>query len=105
MRVNALIGLCFEDDRGRKIPVGSWTFTESEKVREFIDPFPEHTNIKITDKGKAALLVFFDKGLPLEGQAIVPSLDQLTHMVCGVIEGIETVFTNEQAWIDAHPSM
>ena len=54
-------------------------------------------NVKITNHGHPTLLVLFEKGVPMEGEAVVPALIQLTESVSGVLEEIEAVFLGENA--------
>jgi len=93
MQVAAVHDLRFEDDRGEKIVVSNWIFTGGFQISD--TPFIGHANVKITNKGKPTLHVFFDKGLPCEGQPVLPTLHQLTEVVTGVIDGIEKVFLAE----------
>lgn len=45
--------------------------------------------IEIAKYGKAAFSVVFGKGQPFEGEAILPTLHQLSQLVSGVVETIE----------------
>jgi hypothetical protein len=93
LRMKALHDIRIEDDRGQPVPVGTWFFSGDS-----ISIIPErrgNRNIKITNKGKPTLVVLFDKGLPMEGQAVLPCLVQLTEAVTGVIESIKAVFLAE----------
>jgi hypothetical protein len=92
MQATALVGVCAEDDRGSKMVAASLIVTRNRAATSFISP----GNIKVTNKGKAIPLIFFDKGLPLEGQSIIPALHQLAELVSGVVERIETVFFGEK---------
>lgn len=89
MRVTALHDLRFEDDRGQELSVGIWLFTGNQFSMK---PFPNRKNLKVTNKGKPSLLVLFDKGLPFQGEAILPTLKQFVELVSGIVEGIETLF-------------
>lgn len=42
--------------------------------------------------GKPAIAVSFDKGQPLEGQPVIPTLHQLSQVVLGVIQTVEKAF-------------
>ena len=88
-QVSALLGVCAEDDSGRSLVDGT-LIVESGKVAL---PFVPTTNLKITKYGKAAFAVCFDKGLPLEGQSIVPALRSLAEQVGSIIDAFETVLT------------
>jgi hypothetical protein len=92
MQVTSIIDFCAEDDRGNRMENATLVVTRNRAVTLFASS----GNIKITNKGKAIPLAFFDKGLPMEGQPVVPSLIQLTELVSNIVEGIESAFLSEQ---------
>jgi len=91
IQATTLLDVCAEDDRGNKMVDACLVITRNRAHTSFISD----GNIKVTNKGKVIPLIFFERGLPLEGQSIIPALHQLTALVSGVIEGIETVFLAE----------
>ena len=93
LRMKALRDVRIEDDRGQPVPVGTLYFS-GDRI-SFIPERIGHRNIKVTNYGKPSLFVLFDKGLPLQGEAIIPSLRRLTEVVTGIIEDIEKVFLAE----------
>jgi hypothetical protein len=95
MRVTALNGVCVEFEGGRKHKLGLWVITGHGRV--IMQEFPGERNVKIADYGKPTLHVLFDKGLPVEGKAVIPALHQLTEAVSGTLEGIESVFLAENS--------
>ncbi len=92
MQVTSIIGFCAEDDRRNQWVNMNLIMTRNRTVTMF----ETAGNIKITNKGKAIPLVLFDKGLPMEGKPVVPSLQQLTELVSDIIEGIERIFLAEK---------
>jgi len=88
MQVTSIVDFCAEDDRGNKCINATLVVTRNRTVTVF----ESLGNIRITNKGKTIPLVPFDKGLPMEGQAVVPSLIQLTELVSGIVEGVAKVF-------------
>jgi hypothetical protein len=48
--------------------------------------------LHIKDKGKATADILFQNGLPLQRQAIIPTLKQLSQLVSGIIERFEAVY-------------
>jgi hypothetical protein len=97
MQLQAILDIGAEDDRGCKVPIGTWLIT---KWRTAYYPCFGMSNVKITNQGKAALTIFFDNGLPMEGQSVLPTLLQLAELVTGVIDGIEEVFLAENELMD-----
>ena len=91
MQVTSIVDFCAEDDRGNKWINATLVVTRNRTVTVF----ESSGNIKITNNGKTIPLVLFDKGLPMEGQTVVPSLIRLTELVSGIVDGIETVFLSE----------
>ncbi len=53
--------------------------------------------IQITNRGKVLPLVLFDKGLPMEGRAVLQSLTQLTELVGDIVDGIEKQLKSPQS--------
>lgn len=49
-------------------------------------------NFELQGYGKPAIAISFDKGQPLEGQPVVPTLHQLSQVVLGIIQTFEKVF-------------
>jgi hypothetical protein len=92
MQVTSIVDFCAEDDRGNRMVNATLVVTRDRAVTLFASS----GNIQITNEGKAVPLVFFDKGLPMEGQPVVPSLVQLTELVSGIVEGIESAFLAEK---------
>jgi len=45
--------------------------------------------LKITDYGHPAFAVMFGKDQPFEGEAVLPTLHQLTQLVAGIVQAIE----------------
>ncbi len=93
MQVTAVNDIVAEDDRGAKIVIGTWAITRN---RTATHECVGHANIKITNKGKATLMVLFDDGMPMEGCAVVETLIQFTELVSGVLDGIERVLIAEK---------
>jgi hypothetical protein len=88
MQVTSIVDFCAEDDRGNKMVNATLVVTRNRAITVF----ESSGNIKITKKGKTIPLVLFDKGLPMEGEAVTPSLVQLTELVSSIIDGIERTF-------------
>lgn len=90
MQINGISNIRIKHDRGENL-MGTWIITRTRTVRHEVG----WRNCEIANKGNASLLVLFDKGLPLAGAPIVPTLIEFTKHVIGVLDGIETVFSNE----------
>jgi hypothetical protein len=92
MQITAVHDIRAEDETGELILIGTWVITRNRiATHECL----RSRNVKITNHGHPTLLVLFEKGLPMEGEAVVPALIQLTESVSGVLEEIETVFLGE----------
>lgn len=70
MQVTSITEFCAEDDRGNKWENTTLVITRNRTVTLF----GTVGKLKITNNGKTIPLVLFDKGLPLEGKPVVPSL-------------------------------
>jgi hypothetical protein len=85
MQINAINDICYEYEGGEKIRMGTWIVTRTRTASHKLMA----QNVKITDKGNAALLIVFDNGLPFESKPVIPTLEQFTELVSGVIEAFE----------------
>jgi hypothetical protein len=92
MQVSAVNGIRAEDENGKVVFDGTWVITGKRKA---IHDCTGYRNVKITNNGKAVLLIFFDHGLPMQGESIIPALHQLLEVVYGVVDGIERTFLAE----------
>ncbi len=86
MQLNAVNGIRFEYEGGKKGSIGTWIVSRVRAARHDVPG----QNTKITDKGDAAILILFDNGLPLEGKPVIPTLEQFTELVSGIVEAIES---------------
>jgi hypothetical protein len=91
MQVTAITGFGAEDERGTKWINATLVITRNRTVTMFEGA----GKIKIENKGKAIPMVLFDEGMPMQGEAVVPTLRQLAELVSDIVDGIETVFVAE----------
>jgi hypothetical protein len=84
-----ITGIRAIDDRGEEFEIPKWLFTPPHIMAYRCIG---HSNIKITNNGKAMVAITFEDGLPFEGQTILPTLTDLAKMVRETIDGLETVF-------------
>jgi hypothetical protein len=89
MQLTAVNGICVEDDGGVKYQVPTWMIANKRTASH---TWTGHRNIKITNKGEAALGILFGQGFPRQGELILPTLREFAKFVSGTIDGIETVF-------------
>jgi hypothetical protein len=85
-------GVSGEDERGQKFTIPKWLIVPNNTP---IRRLEGHRNIKITDKGKAALAIIFGDGMPLQGMLILPTLREMTVLVNHAVELLETVFLGQ----------
>jgi hypothetical protein len=91
LHINVINNIRMQNDRGENHIVDQ-VMTRGTRFARLDLP---GRNFKIADKGKASVLILFDKGSAREGEAILPTLRQFTEMVTGMVEGIEGVFVAE----------
>lgn len=84
-----ITGLRAIDDKGENFAIPDWLI-----VHPHIAPYlcDGHHNIQITDHGKVMRHVKFGDGMALEGELILPTLRNMSKIVSGAIDGLETVF-------------
>jgi hypothetical protein len=94
LQVSIVNYISAEDEQGGNVLAGMW-FIEGKKSLTF---FPKlNTNMSLTNKGKASLLVLFDKGTGMEKEAVIPTLNYLTLVVERTLRGIEEEFLAENS--------
>lgn len=80
-------GICLEDDKHVPLKKMSYFLDESSLIR-----LPSETyrrNLTVTDKGHAAAAVYFDLGIPFEGEAVIPALYGVAEEVTRTVEAFE----------------
>jgi len=88
MQMNGIFNVCLEDEKGKKILLPPWIVTPSRSAsREFIG-----RNLKIANKGHLGMAIFFEEGLPMGGESIVPTLRQFSELVRGIVAIIRREF-------------
>jgi hypothetical protein len=91
INATSLIGVHVYDDKGPVISGGLWVITGTRSDGGFIPV--EHTgNLHIKDKGKVAFQIYFDTGMPYEGQMILQTLLDFKKLVDGIIDTFEAVY-------------
>jgi len=83
--ITRIDGICAEDDTGTMYRDLSLVVDETTTLRAIAT----FSNLKITNKGKAAFSVKFDKGLPFDSQPVISTLHQFTDLVSGIIGAFE----------------
>jgi hypothetical protein len=91
LQTTAIFDFCAESDTGDKISISPWVVLRNHtSIHHCIG----QRNVKITNKGKPAIGIFFDNGLPvMQGYLVIPTLRQFAADVIGIIEGIGRVFS------------
>jgi hypothetical protein len=90
IHVGVLHGVGLEDDRGNQF-TGLTMLVEAGRVHTPNIPSHGAADFKITNKGKPSLSVFFNEGLPTEGQLVLPTLKYFVELVSDIIEQFERV--------------
>jgi hypothetical protein len=86
IQVAVIKGVDMVDDQGNIFVNGTIGVNDGQVAM----PFAEVAgNLKITGYGQVAFTVLFNKGLPTEGQPVVPTLTQFTELVSGIIEAFD----------------
>lgn len=83
-----LRGACAEDERGGRFQNLNLFITQPGKLNIIKDT----ANMKITNYGQPSFDILFDKGQIFEGRSVIPMLHQLSQLVSGVVQTIETAF-------------
>jgi hypothetical protein len=85
VQVGVLIGASFEDDKGNALS-NCDLFVESGRV---LLPISTSGNLRISDYGRPSMSVLFERGLPLEGQLVLPTLTKLAKDISYIVEEFE----------------
>jgi hypothetical protein len=78
------------DNRGEEFEIPQWLFTPPHIMTHRCIG---HSNVKITNNGKAMVAITFEDRLPFEGKPILPTLTDLAKTVRETIDGLEAVFS------------
>jgi hypothetical protein len=94
VQITSLLDVSAEDDRGARMVNATLVIDGSGKSANV---FATPGELQIKNYGKPVPSIFFDKGLPMEGEPIFPTLLQFTERVCGVLESFQTVCFGKKA--------
>ena len=78
-----------KDSNGQHFTIPEWAIIHPKASRYVCTG---HSDVQITNNGKASFGIVFGDGMPLYGQPILPILPKLSHFVSGTINSIERVF-------------
>ena len=88
MQINGIFKVRLEDARGKEIALAPWIITRTRTVSQRFSG----DNLKITDKGHLGLAIFFEQGLPMGGESVLPTLRQLSELVRGTVALLQREF-------------
>lgn len=88
IKVASLHGVSAEDANGNGVYGMTLSVGEGGKIQ----PIQTASELHITDYGKPAFNIFFDKGHSLEGKSVLPTLLYLAQVVLDVIQALEKAF-------------
>jgi hypothetical protein len=86
--VTKVTGINAEDDRGNTVQNLTLVLTGSGTM----GAVTTSGNLKITDKGKASGEITFREAGFFEGEAVLPTLKQLSQLIAGFVDAIEKVY-------------
>jgi hypothetical protein len=87
-------GIRLEDDNGVSINEKFYVGDKSMRIRLQEPGGDEYSpdidrNVTVKDKGYAAAAIFFDLGVPLQGEPVVPSLNKISEEVSRTMEAFK----------------
>jgi len=89
----AVVDFCARDDRSSIIMRNATiVFTRTRDNRIIAPIIQTPGNLQIQSYRKPTFSIYFDYGLPKQGELIVPTLTQFSQMVSGILDGLEAVF-------------
>lgn len=86
--VAALLNVSAEDSNRNRFQIGRLSVGQGGKLNAIATA----GTMKITDHGVPAFAIVLDKGEAFEGEPVLSTLQQLSQLVAGVVDGIEKMY-------------